>query len=98
MQKSRNFIDGHMRENNLIITGMSENYIKVKDDDGNDILLQSDRIKVKYLFKLISCSAFTIEEIEQFEIERIRKQRVGYNCTVKEIGSTVMPLWKILKF
>ena len=83
MQKSLNFIDGRRRANNVIITGIPENDINVKDDDGNEILLANDVSKVKYLIKLIRCNYFTVEEIEQFGIERIGKQRTGYNRIVK---------------
>ena len=47
MQKTLNFIDGRRRANNVIVTGISEYDINVKDDDGNEILLANDVSKVK---------------------------------------------------
>ena len=89
MQKGLNVIDGHTRSNNIIITGLHEDEIKISDENGKEEMLNNDKDKIKHMLTLIQCDTFTADDIGRFVIERIGKQRHGYNRAIKiKLAST----------
>ena len=67
MQRSINFIDFDKRVNNIMISGLSEDTIKV-----NDTVLNNDHQKVKHILSIIDCNEISNNDIT---ITRIGKQR-----------------------
>ena len=90
MQKSLSAIDGHARSNNIIITGLPESeIISGQNDEVNNIILQNDTEKVKYLLKSMRYELFSDDDINRFDINRIGKTKDGYNRVVRvKLAST----------
>ena len=69
--------------------GLCEIEMKIKDANGNELVLVDDRNKIKHMLKLIGCNSFKDDDIEKFVIERIGRPRNGYNHVIKvKLAST----------
>ena len=78
-------IDGHARSNNIIITGFPESeIISGQNDEANNIILQNETEKVKYLLKSMRYELFSDDDIN-----RIGKTKDGYNRVIRvKLAST----------
>ena len=76
MQRSLNFIDFNKRVNNIMISGLSEETIRV-----NDIVLNNDHQKVNHILSIIDCKDISNNDVT---ITRIGKQREN-KCRIAKV-------------
>ena len=89
MQRSLNFIDFNKRVNNIMISGLSEETIRV-----NDIVLNNDHQKVNHILSIIDCKDISNNDVT---ITRIGKQRENICRIAKVTLSNKEDREKVLK-
>ena len=80
MQSCLNKSDSDIRNKNVIIQGIPEGKITVENMD-----LECDLDKIKWLLKLTGNEYFNNETINNLDISRLGKPKHGYNRTIKII-------------
>ena len=79
MQSSLNRIDSNTRNNNIIVSGLQE--ADIVDDTAGE--LKSEKDKIKCLFEVLEVDADVLDDVDNFEINRIGQSRESTTRLVK---------------
>ena len=89
MQVCLNKTDGMERNNNIIVSGLSEEDIPVLNEGEPDLILADDIGKIKTLLTKLCLAGFDVHILDRCSINRIGKQRSNYKRLIKVVLPTV---------
>ena len=99
--RALNKIDEESRSKNLIFTAVPEEDVTIIDTDSdeneNRVTLSSDEDKIAWLLKSIGNESFVDDHLDNCQIIRFGKEKVGFKRTLKLVVPSIADRDKILK-